>query len=65
MDTASTHLSRVVNGVVVRKGRKSGAGNDCAFATSPDSGAPFVWDSKGEKTLHCPTGGLVAWLKNR
>lgn len=44
-------LTKTIDGQVVRKGLKSGAGNDCTYLTPPGSAQPFAYDSKSERKL--------------
>lgn len=47
----NSHLFKTIDGVQVRKGKLSGAGNDCTYLTPPDAVRPFAYDSKSEQTL--------------
>jgi hypothetical protein len=46
-----TVISRIIDGQELRKGRKSGAGNDCAYLTSAASTAPLMVETKGEHVV--------------
>lgn len=59
----NTQLTLTVDGRLLGKGRRSGAGNDCAYVPVDDGPRDLVYDSKSAQTLHAPAGPLIAYLK--